>query len=248
MEHRYGWRPSLPDHRNIPTNLTGMKVADEVDPRNNMPDPYDQGDLGSCTANAYAGAVEYDDILHYGALGTPSRLAIYYGERLREGTVDYDAGAMGHDAFKDGRKYGVASEALWPYDIAKFRDAPPPAYEAARASHKVREYRHPPMTEPAMKRLLSNLQTVAFGFTAYESFESLAVERTGIVPVPALSEQVLGGHEVLLVGYLAKYPNHFLVRNSWGTEWGLGGYFLFPKAYLLNPKLCGDLRTIYRPA
>jgi C1A family cysteine protease len=58
---------------------------------------------------------------------------------------------------------------------------------------------------------------------------------------------VLGGHEVLVVGYLAAYPNHALVRNSWGTGWGIGGYFLMPWTFLLDSGFTGDLRTIVRP-
>src|ERR1700690_2871123 len=243
-EHPYGWRPSLPDFRNIPADTKGLSIADEVDPRSNMQEPYDQGQLGSCTANAYAGAVEYDDILHYGSLGTPSRLAIYYGERLREGTVATDAGAEGHDAFKDGRKYGVAAETLWPYKISQFAVTPSQAYLDARASHRVLHYRHLAQSESALKAILSASQTVAFGFTVYESFESRQVELSGKVPMPGRGEEVRGGHEVLLVGYLANEPDYGLCRNSWGTEWGLSGYFLMPWSYLLNSGLCSDFRTI----
>ncbi len=245
-EFAYGWRPSLPDVRNVPADLEGMAVLDTVDPRSKMQEPYDQGQLGSCTANAYAGAVEYDDILNGGSFGTPSRLAIYYEERELEGTVDSDSGAQGHSAFKCGRKSGVAPESLWPYDVAKFAEMPPNQYDVARARHKVKDYRHPPQVEAAFKRVLSNRQTIAFGFTVYESFEASETLRTGVVPMPRMNEQVLGGHEVLLVGYTRQ--GYFLCRNSWGTEVMQGGYFQMPTGYLLNPRLASDFRTIYRPA
>lgn len=245
---KYGWRPSLPDQRNVPADSSGLTAKNEVDPRGTMQDPYDQGQLGSCTANAYAGAVEYDDILDGGNLGTPSRLAIYYGERLREGSVSFDSGAYGHDAFKDGRKYGVGPESLWPYDISKFKDTPPQEYLDSRVNHKVKEYRHPSPDVEVFKSLLSNDQTIAFGFTVYQSFESQRVAETGIVPLPGPNESVLGGHEVLVVGYLAAYPEHALVRNSWGTGWGLEGYFLMPWDYVLSRNYSSDWRTIYRPA
>ena len=99
-----------------------------------------------------------------------------------------------------------------------------------------------------MRAVLSNNQTIAFGFTVYESFESQEVAKTGVVPLPSRGEKTLGGHEVLLVGYLKDQPNYGLVRNSWGDGWGLGGYFLMPWAYLMDANLASDFRTIRRPA
>jgi C1A family cysteine protease len=96
--------------------------------------------------------------------------------------------------------------------------------------------------------VLSNKQTIAFGFTVYSSFESSEVSSTGIVPLPVEGEGVLGGHEVLLVGYLKDYPEHGLVRNSWGSGWGLGGYCLMPWQMIANPYYADDWRSIYRPA
>jgi C1A family cysteine protease len=161
--------------------------------------------------------------------------------------VQSDSGAEGHDAFKDGRKYGVGPETIWPYDISKFRIAPPSAYATARQNHKVPQYRHPEQSEATLKAVLSNRQTVAFGFTVYESFESRMVEVTGKVPMPQRGEQVIGGHEILLVGYLKDQPDYALCRNSWGTGWGLSGYFLMPWSYVLSG-LASDFRTVYRPA
>lgn len=246
--HSYGWRPSLPDYRHRPADTTGLSVLPEVDPRGEMQAPYDQGQLGSCTANAVAGCIEYDAILNGDSFGTPSRLFIYYGERAIEGTLGQgDTGAQGHDGFKVARKLGTPPETDWPYDILRFQDRPTvQAFEDAR-SHRISEYRHPAQDEMALKQVLSNNQTVAFGFTVYESFESPEVAQTGIMPIPERGEQILGGHEVLLVGYLRSEPEYALVRNSWGTEWGLGGYFLFPWALLLHPGFASDFRTIPRP-
>ena len=105
-----------------------------------------------------------------------------------------------------------------------------------------------PRNLDSMKAVLSNRQTMAFGFSVYETFESPDVAKTGIVPLPTRGEKVLGGHEVLLVGYLKDEPNYGLVRNSWGTGWGIKGYFLMPWAYLLDAHLASDFRTIRRPA
>lgn len=213
-----------------------------------MSKPYDQAQLGSCTGNAVAGAVEYDALLSGVGFGTPSRLFIYYGEREIEGTVSQDAGAYGRDGFKVCQKVGVPPENVWKYDIARFAEKPPPEAYAQAGHHKILNYRAVPRGLQSFKRVLSNRQTIAFGFSVFESFESAAVASSGIMPAPGQGERMLGGHEVLAVGYLKKYPDHCLVRNSWGTSWGLGGYFLFPWSVLLDPNMASDFRTIPRPA
>lgn len=244
----YGYHRSLGDIRNQPADTAELKILVEVDPRDAMPPCYDQGRLGSCTANAFAGALQYDEILNGTDFGIPSRLGIYYGERLREGTVGYDSGAYGHDAFKDARKYGVGPETLWPYDVSKFTEEPDAEYMASRSAHKIKSYKTVAQNEAAIKRVLSNRQTVAIGISVYESFESQKVVKTGVVPMPKPTEKLLGGHEVLIVGYLQDKPDYLLVRNSWGPEVMDGGYFHLPLEFVLNPQLTSDLRTIYRPA
>lgn len=249
----YGWKPSLPDINNHPADTEGMEVVDQVDPRAEMPPVYDQGQLGSCTGNAIAGALEYDCILNNTHFGTPSRLFVYYEERVREGTVTTDSGAYGHDGFKVLRKTGAPPEELWPYDINQFATKPTQTAFDAAAEHKIERYIHPGLggvskieRVESFKRVLSNRQTIAFGFPVYESFESEALASTGVMEVPQRGERIIGGHEVLLVGYLEEEPDYGLVRNSWGDGWGLGGYFLAPWAWLADPKFCMDWRSIYR--
>jgi C1A family cysteine protease len=96
-----------------------------VDLRDHMPEVYDQGHLGSCTANAIGGAYEYDQIKQKELEPfTPSRLFIYYNERDVEGTVEEDSGAMIRDGMKVINKIGVVPEPMWPYDIEKFKEKP----------------------------------------------------------------------------------------------------------------------------
>ncbi len=250
---RYGWRPSLPDHRDKIADPSGLSVADEVDPRSLMPDVFDQGQLGSCTANAVAAAYEFDKIMDDSAWfphrQRPSRLFIYYCERMIEGSLGQgDTGAFGRDGFKALQKYGTPWEYQWRYDITKFQNDPPQPVWAAAGRHLLtKSYAAVPQDEATVKAILSNQQTLAFGFTVYESFESAAVSASGIVPMPSAYESQLGGHEVLAIGYLKDYPSHVLCRNSWGAGWGIKGYFLMPWQYLLSPSLASDLRTIVRP-
>lgn len=246
---RYGWKPSLPDLRDHLADASGLGVLDEVDPRGDLPPVFDQGDLGSCTANAVGAAVEYDAKLNGSDPGTLSRLWIYYYERKIEGSpADQDTGAFGRDGFKVCMKIGVPLEKDWPYDPSKFAGEPSAALADESAQHRISNYRVVSRNLDSMKAVLSNRQTIAFGFTVYESFESDEVAKTGKIPMPSRGEAVKGGHEVLLVGYLKDEPNYALVRNSWGTGWGLAGYFLMPWSYLLDANLATDFRTIRRAA
>lgn len=260
-KHVYGWRPSPPD----PNELTfqhhrlagAVEIAAEVDPRDQLPIVYDQGQLGSCTANAVAAALQYDRYLD-GAIklrhDRPSRLDIYYGERALEGELGQgDTGAIGRDGFKFAQQTGYLLERQWPYDISKFQETPPTANPTTGAPyHRIKltkQYASVSQSQAAIQLALNNQQTVAFGFTVYPSFESEKVAETGIVPLPTFNDQQqgsIGGHETLIVGYLEAYPTYALVRNSWGSGWGLGGYFLMPWAYITNSSLASDLRTIVR--
>lgn len=96
-----------------------------------------------------------------------------------------------------------------------------------------------------MKGCLASGYPFVFGFSVYESFESQAVAQTGIVPMPSPNEQLLGGHAVLAVGYDDE-QGRFIVRNSWGKDWGMEGYFTIKYDYLLNDNLADDFWTIRR--
>jgi C1A family cysteine protease len=102
-------------------------------------------------------------------------------------------------------------------------------------------YRRVTQSTLGVKRALALGYPVIFGFTVYESFESEAVANTGRVPMPDPSEDLLGGHAVLAIGYTSE---HVIVRNSWGGNWGDGGYFYMPWAYLLDRNLADDLWLI----
>lgn len=240
----YGWRPSLPDVRDEDANLTGLATPPvEYDPRSEFAPVYDQGQLGSCTGNAVAGALQY----HWGVDWVPSRLYIYYFERKVEHQLGQgDTGAYGRDGFKIARKRGVPPETLWPYDISRFEERPnQTVIDAGRRYLLEQRFKVVPQDEASVKAVLANKQTIAFGFTVYESFESQAVADTGRMPLPRAGERILGGHEVLAVGYNA---NGVICRNSWGRNWGLNGYFIMPWGYFLHSRLTSDHRTIVRPA
>lgn len=229
-------------------DTTGLPILPEVDPRGRMPGIFDQGQLGSCTANATAAAFQYEAILDGHDPGPLSRLWVYYWERSLEHSLGAgDTGAYGHDAYKVA-KHGIPSESLWPYDISTFEGPPPAAADATRAYTLTKPVHTPRRSQNAFQQVLSNNQTIAFGFTVYDSFESQWAT-PGIMPVPKPGEQILGGHEILIVGYLQTHPHYFLVRNSWGgpkTALDVTGYFLYPTSVLLDPNIASDFRTIVR--
>lgn len=242
-QHRYGWRPSAPDSRNFTTAVSDEEVAAapaEYDPRgqDTAPSVVNQLQIGSCTGNAFRTAMLRALLLAGKELPEDlSRLHIYGGERNREGTFPEDSGAIGHDAFKFARKEGIALESAWPYGDGSTFNSEADFEKAQRAAvkYKIKQYSHPHPDAETFKAVLASGRYIAFGFSVYESFESAQVAETGIVPLPKRGEQLLGGHEVVAVGYLLQGGKlYFLCQNSWGTEWGLEGFFLFPAAYLFG--------------
>jgi len=248
-EHRYGWIHDLPDQRDHQylAGLQGLvKVSDllaQVDLRSGCPPVYDQGQLGSCTANAIAGALEFERLKQGAPDWTPSRLFIYYNERWLEGSVASDSGAQLRDGIKSVATQGDCPETYWPYDVTQFATVPPPACYTDALKYKAVQYLSVAQDLADMRACLAAGYPFVFGFTVYSSFESAAVAGTGQVPMPGWLERAVGGHAVLAVGY-DDASSTFIVRNSWGAGWGDAGYFYMPYAYLTNANLADDLWTI----
>lgn len=243
---RYGWIPDLPDARDR-LYRAGRKVGAlprSTDLRRGCPAVYDQGQLASCTANAIAAAIEFDQRKQrLPQAFSPSRLFIYYNERTLLGTIANDSGAMLRDGIKSVSGQGACPEPMWPYIEDKFADRPPAQCYKVGKAHPATQYSRLAQSTAQMKACLAAGYPFVFGFTVYESFESDEVACTGVVPMADPSEMALGGHAVAAVGY-DDASSRFLVRNSWGTDWGMGGYFTMPYAYLANNNLADDFWTI----
>lgn len=244
IKRKYTWKPDVPDHRDHVLSLDPGTLPSSVDLRATCPPVFDQGQLGSCTGNAIAGVMSFAKHKQTGGdFFIPSRLFIYYNERLMEGTVSSDAGAMIRDGIKSVVNQGVCKEKTWPYNIAKFRRKPTKfAYKQAMKEQAV-SYSRVPRTLNDMKTCLANGNPFVFGFAVYQSFETQEVANTGIVPMPGTNESMLGGHAVMCVGY-DDATQRFIVRNSWGTDWGQAGYFTIPYAYLLDANLADDFWSV----
>jgi C1A family cysteine protease len=221
-----------------------------------LPSVYNQGKLGSCTANAIAAAFSYvhskdcDKKKDLNSLSPndscqvfePSRLFIYYNERLMENTVMVDSGASIRDGIKSISKVGVCPESDYPYIIDRFRDHPGKKAYADASKHKSIEYRCINIDLGEVRKAISVDLPIVFGFSVYKSFEKIGSD--GVMPLPEENEKLLGGHAVLIVGY-DNEKEHLIVLNSWGSSWGDNGYFYMPYDFF-TPLTCADAWIVSR--
>jgi C1A family cysteine protease len=202
---------------------------------------FDQGQEGSCTANALASLRMY--LLKKAGLpfAVMSRAYIYIHERIIEGTQKEDAGAYPRDGLAVLNTLGVCTDAKMPYSDKDFTTLPSAQAEAEAAMYKIGAY-HRIIDTNMLKAALAVGDLAVLGFTVYESFESDKVATTGIVPSPRKGERQLGGHEVLVVDYYTKgRTTYFKILNSWGKGWGQAGYFVMSETVL--KKLAMDFWT-----
>ena len=241
----YGWLPDLPDQRDFlyaKTFRVPAVLPAKVDLRAHCPPVENQGQLGSCTANALVGALEFLELKAQQTLVGLSRLFVYYNERVIEHTTKHDDGAMLRDGIKSLAKQGVCAESIWPYVIKKFAVRPPPACYAQAKKYTISSYHRLASTDE-MRACLADGFPFVFGFSVYESFESDALAKSGVLNMPKAKERMVGGHAVCAVGY-DDATRRFIVRNSWGADWGKQGYFTMPYAYLADRDLSDDFWTV----
>jgi len=257
----FGWKPDLPDFRDHvvvvdPEHKRGLGRMVDNRPKDNFP-IYNQGNLGSCTAQAICAAFHYVQVKQNNVSFYPSRLFVYYNERALENTISEDAGAYLRTGMKVLEKFGVCHEDLWRYDESMFSQQPHHKCYVDALNNKSREYARVPKNLNDMKSILSQGFVFVFGFTVYSSFMEGGTGSTGRVTMPPAypGDYIVGGHAVLCVGYIdyekadASEGDEgvFIVRNSWGPTWGDNGYFYMPYKYMTSG-LCRDfwvLNSVY---
>ena len=213
-QRNYGWKKQVKDSRDFTmakfaaVRPLAVSLPSSVNLRPWCSEVEDQGQLGSCTANAWAGILQYNEN-KYPVKGRKyfnmSRLFIYYNERVLGNTVNEDSGAQLRDGAKVINQYGSCAEYDWFYDISKFTVKPTPACYKVALPNAIHSYyaldgATPAKTLNNLKTCLASGQPFVFGFNVYDSFESDAVANTGIMPMPAKTEQLLGGHAVMGIG------------------------------------------------
>lgn len=213
-------------------------LPSSVDLRSKMPPIYDQGDLGSCTANAGCAAFAFDDNKI-----NPSRLFLYYNERKDDGDIQEDAGSSLSECVTALEKYGVCAEASWPYIISKFKTAPPAKCYTEAKKHVAVEAHQLGQTVNEMKACLASGFPFILGIEVFSGLESAQAAKTGVVPMPHKDEKSLGGHAIVCCGYDDK-KKVWIMRNSWSAQWGMHGYFTLPYAYLTDANIASDFWVI----
>jgi C1A family cysteine protease len=259
-----GWIPDYPDFRDYTEETEDVKLAlgsgvrskgrglpAAIDLREWCSPVEDQGGIGSCTAHAGAGVIEYYERKSFGRHTDASRLFLYKVTRnLMKMTGD--TGAYLRTTMGAMILFGVPPEGYWPYtDKEKEFDKEPPAfcYAFAQNYQTLKYFRHDPPGTKAdvlLNRIKTNLakgHPAMFGFTVYNSIEQ--ADGTGKIPFPASKEKIEGGHAIVAVGYddKMKIKNKYgkvettgalLIRNSWGKDWGEKGYGWLTYDYVLK--------------
>jgi C1A family cysteine protease len=231
--HRYTYK--------VVQHPTYLSQVTTVDLRGKCPPVLDQGQLGACTAFGNLGC--FQTVMMKQGLQNEdmSPLWLYHQERVKEGTVDEDSGAQVHTGIDVLTELGVPTESLWPYVIERYAEDPSMEANDNAELHKLLEVCRVQQQLDDVKTYVLTGLPVVFGCIVFQSFESPEVAQTGMVPVPKFREPALGGHCMAIVGFDDTVKGgSFIVRNSWGTSWGLAGYCYIPYAYLMNKKYASD--------
>ena len=208
---------------------------------------YDQKKIGSCVSNAVAGCINY-----YNNTINPSRLYIYFNGRATNKDINNDTGLPVRDGCKSVFNYHTCNENDWIYDASNYTTMPPLNCYTSSFNYNNFIYYSVSQDLEQLKTCLLLNNPIMFGFIVYSSFMSKDVTKTGIIPMPSetdnivgenIEHRVVGGHCSLIVGYNDD-EQKFICVNSWNDTWGDKGYFYIPYQYVLDPSLAFDFTVM----
>jgi C1A family cysteine protease len=252
VSRRYGRKipAPLPAHRMLQRSTPSLPQS--VDLRQFCGAIKNQGDLGSCTGHAFASAIEWICRAYLGKQPTLSPLYLYAHELIMDGDFPDDDGSDGTTGSLVSIKFGCCEDSLYP-DASHTIQQPTPAMDSNAEQYQMGAYHGLTGSQTALSVLGDPVPwPVEVGFTVYSSFESDEVAQTGIYNPNPASETVLGGHEVLAVGYdvasmptlrPANCPPALLIQNSWAASWGLSGFFWMALPVVDDPQT--DLKIVH---
>lgn len=240
---KFGCIPDAPDPRDF-VSERHLKAPAQLSLSYKLPwekfPIFDQGQMGSCTANAAIVAFRHAAAKVKRRRTNLSRLYLYYKSREYIGTTDNDSGATIRDTFKSMMKHGIAPESLHPYTPSYLTLEPSKEASEAAKSHRIMRYSRVAKNVEQIKQTLYADAAVVFGFLVHEQFMSGWSSR--MMPMPTASEGTIGGHAAVIVGY-ADTLDAFLIQNSWGRKWKDGGYFWMPYEFVESDR-CFDFWII----
>lgn len=245
MRYALGWNPDRLDHRDykfVPPFTVGVDQTIDLRSAPAMPPIYNQEDIGSCVGNGTAAAFQWARISESAAPPwNPSRLFIYYNARKMEGTADQDSGCEIRDAVKSLNTQGVVPESEWPYDTSQFATQPPANLYTVAEKNELLQYASVKQAQAHILACLAHHGPVVFGASV---FQAIMDAPGGHIPMPGPDDEPVGGHCMVLVGWLPQ-SNEYIIRNSWGTDWGDKGYGYMPADYVHNADLASDFWVLW---
>ena len=232
------------DWKYRPHSSVVRRLPAAVDLRRHCPPVYDQLHLNSCSANAIAAALRFNELREGRPdVLSPSRLFIYYNERVLAGVVGTNSAVSLREGYRTVSKVGSCSERSWPYLPQRFRRAPAHECYAFARHHRAIAYYRIRRSIAQLRACLAEGYPFVMALAIHKSAVAHAVRHTGLLPVPVRGDALLGGHAVLAVGY--DHPKKLIIfRNSWGKTWGDHGDGYLPYKFFASPDLTWDFWTM----
>lgn len=247
--HKTGWLPDIPDRRD---KWFAFDAAKECTPDFVLPiassmqiamSAVEDQTTNCCVAKAVVGAMEYLESKSSKAKIDLSSRFLYYNSRVRIGTESSDSGSFIRDALKVAKEIGVPWEIYCPDDAFMVLNKPTSESYSTESRRFIAEYNAITGGLQDVLLCIAKRIPVVFGFAVYERFMFSGVDASGVMQLPGIHERMIGGHASCACGFDDR-KQAVLVRNSWGINWGLQGYFWMPYSFIGNLNYACDFWAI----